>query len=181
MASITATLSTLAAAVAAIAGYSAEHRPISLLHVPGPGARVLVVGSIHGNEAAGIAIVRALERSHPHADLWLVPTLNPDGLARGTRQNAHGIDLNRNFAAGWRPFGPPGSVYAAGPRPFSEPETRVARAIIRRVRPQYTIWYHQHLDLVWAYVRSSHAGRRYAHLDGMRYWHRRLLISDAHQ
>src|SRR3954463_9239855 len=174
MASITATLSTLAAAVAAIAGYSAEHRPISLLHVPGPGARVLVVGSIHGNEAAGIAIVRALERSHPHADLWLVPTLNPDGLARGTRQNAHGIDLNRNFAAGWRPCGPPGSVYAAGPRPFSEPETRGARALFGgrepprpggcggREKPQVTIGSHQHMDIVGAYGRSSAAGRRYA-------------------
>src|SRR3954451_2645509 len=107
MGSITAPLSTLAAAVAAIAGYSAEHRPISLLHVPGPGARVLVVGSIHGNEPAGIAIVRALERWYPNADLWLVPTLTPDGLARGTRQIAHGIDMNRSCAAAWRPFGPP--------------------------------------------------------------------------
>jgi protein MpaA len=179
MASITATLSTLAAAVAAIAGYSAEHRPISLLHVPGPGARVLVVGSIHGNEPAGIAIVRALERSHPHADLWLVPTLNPDGLARGTRQNAHGIDLNRNFAAGWRPFGPPGSVYAAGPRPFSEPETRVARAIVGRVKPQVTIWFHQHMDVVWAYGRSSAAGRRYARATSMRLYHHPWLGGSA--
>src|SRR3954469_21925282 len=131
MASITAMLSTLTAAV--VVGYSAEHRPIEVVHVAGPGARVLVVVCIHGNEPAGIAIVRALERAHPNADLWLVPALNPDGLARGTRQNARGVDLNRNFAAGWRPFGPPGSVYAAGPRPFSEPETRVARAIVGRV------------------------------------------------
>jgi murein peptide amidase A len=177
MASITATLSTLAAAV--VVGHSAQHRPIMLVHVAGPGPRVLVVGCIHGNEPAGIAIVRALERTHPHADLWLVPVLNPDGLARGTRQNAHGVDLNRNFGAGWRPFGPPGSVYAAGPRPFSEPETRVLRRIVDRVRPQYTIWYHQHLDLVWAYGRSSAAGLRYAHLAGMRYAHRPWLAGSA--
>jgi murein peptide amidase A len=177
MASITAMLSTLAAVV--VVGYSAEHRPITLVHVAGPGPRVLVVGCIHGNEPAGIAIVRALERTHPHADLWLVPVLNPDGLARGTRQNAHGIDLNRNFPAGWRPFGPPGSVYAAGTRPFSEPETRVARDLIRRIRPQYTVWYHQHMDLVWAYGRSSKAGRRYAQLAGMRYRHWRWLDGTA--
>src|SRR3954468_17667347 len=146
MASITATLSTLAAAL--VVGYSANDRPIELVHVPGPGPRILVVGCIHGNEPAGIAIVRALERAHPQADLWLVPVPQPDGLARGTRQNAHGVDLNRNFAAGWRPLGPPWSVYAAGPRPFSEPETRSARDLIRRIRPQVTIWYHQHLDLV---------------------------------
>src|SRR4029078_5899448 len=118
-------LATLSVAATAVAGFSAEHRPIELLHVPGAGARVLVVGSIHGNEPAVIAIVRALESSHPHADLWLVPTLNPDGLARGTRQNAHGIDLNRNFPAGWRRFGPPNSVYVAGPRPVSQLATRI--------------------------------------------------------
>jgi protein MpaA len=177
MASITAMLSTLAAVV--VVGHSAEHRPIELVHRAGPGPRVLVVGCIHGNEPAGIAIVRALERTHPDVDLWLIPALNPDGLARSTRQNAHGIDLNRNFPTGWRSFGPPWSVYAAGPRPFSEPETRVARDVIRRVRPQYTIWYHQHLDLVWAYGRSARSGRRYAQLAGMRYRHRRWLDGTA--
>ena len=170
-------LSTLTAAV--VVGYSAEHRPIELVHVAGPGPRILVVGCIHGNEPAGIAIVRALERTHPNADLWLVPVLNPDGLAHGTRQNSHGIDLNRNFPAGWRSFGPPWSVYAAGPHPFSEPETRVARDLIRRIRPQYTVWYHQHMDLVWAYGRSSKAGRRYAQLAGMRYRHWRWLDGTA--
>jgi murein peptide amidase A len=177
MASITATLSTLAAVL--VVGQSAQHRPITLVHVPGPGARVLVVGCIHGDEPGGIAIVRALEQTHPHADLWLVPVLNPDGLAHATRQNAHGIDLNRNFSAGWRPLGRPGSVYAAGPRPFSEPETRVVRAVVRRVRPQYTIWYHQHLDVVWAYGRSSPAGRRYARLARLRYVHRPWLAGSA--
>ena len=174
-------LATLAVAATAVAGFSAEHRPIELLHVPGAGAgaRVLVVGSIHGNEPAGIAIVRALERSHPHADLWLVPTLNPDGFARGTRQNAHGIDLNRNFPAGWRRSGPPDSVHAAGPRPFSEPETRVARAIVARVKPQVTIWFHQHKDVVWAYGRSSAAGRRYARATGMRLYHHPWLAGSA--
>jgi protein MpaA len=181
MASITAMLSTLAvpAAAAVVVGQSVQHRPIEVVHVAGPGPRVLVVGCIHGNEPGGVAVVRALERAHPQEDLWLVPALNPDGLARGTRQNAHGIDLNRNFPAGWRPFGPPWSVFAAGPRPFSEPETRAARDLIRRLRPQITIRYHQHLDLVWAYGRSSAAGRRYARLAGTRYAHRRWLAGSA--
>ena len=154
MASITAMALTLTTAL--VVGHSVRGRPIELVHQPGDGPRILVVGAIHGNETAGIAVVRALERaSHPHADLWLVPSLNPDGVALGTRQNAHGVDLNRNFPAMWQPIGRPGSTYYSGLRPFSEPETRVARDLIRRVHPQATVWFHQHMDLVWAYGRSS--------------------------
>ena len=161
---IGATLSTLA--VSAIVGHSSAGRPIELVHVPGPGPRVLVVGCIHGDECAGMAVVRALRRSHPRADLWLVPTLNPDGLARGTRQNARGIDLNRNFPSGWRPFGPPWSVYSAG-RPALVGAGDARRARPGRARPPAVhVWFHQHLDLVWAYGRSSAAGRRYARLSG---------------
>jgi murein peptide amidase A len=163
MASITAMFATLAAAV--VVGHSVDHRPIELVHVPGPGPRVLVVGCIHGNECAGLAVVRALRRAHPREDLWLVPTLNPDGLADGTRENANGVDLNRDFPS--------------GSHPWSQPESRVARAIVARVRPSFTIWFHQHLDLVWAYGRSSAAGRRYAQLSGLRYYHHRWLSGTA--
>ena len=92
MASITAMLSTLTVAV--VIGHSVQHRPITLVHVAGTGPRILVVGCIHGNEPAGIAIVQALERTHPKADLWLVPVLNPDGLAADTRQNARPSGLS---------------------------------------------------------------------------------------
>jgi protein MpaA len=177
MASITAMLATLATAV--VVGHSVQHRPIDVVHVAGTGPRILVVGCIHGNEPAGIAIVRALERTHPRADLWLVPALNPDGLAAGTRQNAHGVDLNRNFPSLWQRFGRPGSTYYSGPRPFSEPETRAARDLILRIKPRYTVWYHQHMDVVWAYGRSTAAGRLYARLSGMRLLHRSWLAGSA--
>jgi predicted deacylase len=152
MASITGTVTTLLILLT-IVGRSGDGRPIELVHVAGPGPRVLVFGSMHGNEPAGIAVVRALERAHPTADLWLVPDLNPDGHAANTRENAHGADLNRDFVQ------------------FAQPETRVARSVIRRVRPRYTIWFHQHMDLVWAYGRSTAAGRAYARLAGMRFYH----------
>jgi protein MpaA len=163
-----------------VVGHSVQGRPIEAVHLAHPGApRVLVVGCIHGDEPAGIEVVRALAHARTREDLWLVPDLNPDGVAHGTRQNAHGVDLNRNFATRWRPIGRPWDVYYSGLRAFSEPEARVARALIRRVRPQFTIWFHQHRDAVWAFGGSTAAGRRYARLARMRLLHARWLDGTA--
>ena len=134
-------------------GASVQGRPINAVRVGDPAAprKVLVVGSIHGDEPAGRAIVdllRAAAAAPPGAELLLVRNLNPDGLQRHTRQNAHGVDLNRNSSQGRRFLGGPGSRYYAGPRPFSEPETRAIRALILRERPAVTIWYHQPFGLV---------------------------------
>jgi protein MpaA len=178
MASITDMLLTLVIA-AAVVGHSVDGRSIEAVHRPGTGPRVLVVGCIHGDECAGTAVVDALRRLPTRDDLWLVPTMNPDGEAAGTRQNAHGVDLNRNFGARWHRSGRAWSVYYSGPHPFSEPETVAARALILRVRPQLTIWFHQHLDVVWAYGRSTAAGRRYAAASGLPLLHRPWLAGSA--
>jgi murein peptide amidase A len=154
----------------AVIGHSVDGRPLHVVETGTRGEpRILVVGCIHGNECAGMAVIRALRRHTPprHADLWLVPSLNPDGRAAGTRQNAHGVDLNRNFAAGWTRHGAPGSTYYSGPRAFSEPETQAARRLITAVRPKVTIWYHQHMRLVWTSGRSVPAGRQYATMVGL--------------
>jgi murein peptide amidase A len=80
-------------------GRSYEGRPIDLVHVAGPGKRILVVGCVHGNECEGIEVTKLLARSDSTADLWLVHQLNPDGYARRSRTNANGVDLNRDFSA----------------------------------------------------------------------------------
>jgi protein MpaA len=177
MASITAMLLTLVSPL--IVGHSVDGRAIQAFHRAGPGPTVLVVGCVHGDECAGLAALDVLRRLPTRDDLWLVPTLNPDGEARGTRQNAHGVDLNRNFGAMWSPAGRPWSTYYSGPRPFSEPETRAARALILRIRPRLTVWFHQHLDVVWAYGRSTAAGRRYAAVSGLPLLHRPWLAGSA--
>jgi N-acetylmuramoyl-L-alanine amidase len=111
---------------------------------------VLVVGSIHGNETAGHAVVRRLRRFAVPAgvQLWTLMTANPDGVARGTRQNVHGVDLNRNFPYRWRRQGVRFSPFYSGPSPLSEPESRAVRRLVWRIRPHLTIWYHQALRLV---------------------------------
>jgi protein MpaA len=149
-------------------GHSLQGRAIRGVRL-GPAharTRVLVVGSIHGNEPAGRAVVHRLRREQPprNVALWLVVDVNPDGSARGTRQNAHGVDLNRNFPYRWRRAGTPGSQYYSGPRPFSEPETRAIRRLTRRLRPRVSIWYHQPWGHVVLPRRGGRVPRRYARL-----------------
>jgi protein MpaA len=134
-----------------VLGRSVRGRPIEAVERGDPAAsrKVLVFGSIHGDEAAGIGVARSLERAAPRTgDLWIVARLNPDGVASHSRQNARGVDLNRNFPYRWRHTGRRGDPTWSGPRPLSEPETRIARALVGRIRPAVTIWFHQPLGLV---------------------------------
>lgn len=136
-------------------GRSREDRPLRALRLPNPGApRVLCSANIHGVEyiAGRVALGLLhrlsagdpeLTRLHARAELWVIPSINPDGYARTwaaggrgrlaeLRANAAGVDLNRNFP---RPGGAsasrlpgagsdrPGDATYRGPHPLSEPET----------------------------------------------------------
>lgn len=140
---------------AQVLGRSWEGRPIELLRAGDTRSpnRVLVVGCTHGDECAGMAVTAHLVRNGggAAADLWLIPNLNPDGLARDTRGNARGVDLNRDFES------------------FSQRETRVVRNLIERIQPAVTIWFHQPQALVRAWGASRATARRYARLAGEPY------------
>ncbi len=133
-----------------VLGRSHEGRPIRAFRIGNPRSpkRMLVVGCIHGNECAGLAVTQGLvSLLRPLAvDLWVVPQLNPDGVAHRTRGNARGADLNRDFDT------------------FSQRESRIARTLILRLRPDVTIWFHQPQAVVRAWGRSRAAARRYARL-----------------
>jgi murein peptide amidase A len=159
----------LLAATAQIVGQSVQGRRIVAHELGDPSAprKVLVVGCLHGNECAGIAVVDRLRRLGrlDGVDLWLVPDANPDGHAAGARGNAHAVDLNRNFPHRWRRlFGP----FYSGPRPASEPETRALMRLIRRLRPAVTIWFHQRLNMVVLTRGNLGLQRHFARLAGLR-------------
>lgn len=153
-------------------GHSVNDRDLRAIRIGGGNAhrRVLVVGSIHGDERQGHKVIRLLRRKRPDVAvaLWTVKSLNPDGAKAGVRVNARGVDLNRNFPYRWRATEPPGSGYYQGPRPHSEPETRAAMRLIGRMRPRVTIWLHQPWNQVLMPCRGrARAERLYARVARM--------------
>jgi murein peptide amidase A len=149
-------------------GRSVHGRSIRLTDLGRPGSHpvVLVVGCIHGKECAGEAVTRRLrEGTVPlRGRLLVVDDLDPDGHARGSRLNARGVDLNRNFPSEWRRRGAPFDLEYPGPTPSSE--TRIAERLIRQERPDVTIWFHQPQHVVRAWGQSVSVARRYARLAG---------------
>jgi N-acetylmuramoyl-L-alanine amidase len=143
-----------------VLGHSVEGRAIEARRIGDPQAdrTALVVGNIHGDERAGTAVTRRLLRSFRDVeglDLWVVRTVNPDGLKLHTRRNARGVDLNRNFGYRWQGGVPASSGYYPGPGPWSEPESRVVRRFAGRIRPDVSIWYHQPWGQVLAPCRGD--------------------------
>lgn len=108
----------------------------------GPG-ETLIIGGMHGDEAAGPAILRRLlkELDNPGPDFGpfcVIPELNPDGCARNIRYNARGVDLNRNFPYGWDAC----SSEPAGAFPLSEPEARALHDTLLKRKPLRVICLH---------------------------------------
>jgi protein MpaA len=117
-----------------ICGFSVENRPIEAFG-DGP---LLVFGAIHGDEPESAELCRRFLRE----GVVVVPVVNPDGLERRSKDNARGVDLNRNFPArNWSPEHPAG--YFPGAAPLSEPETAALAQLIEERRPKAIIAVHQ--------------------------------------
>lgn len=75
--------------------------PFRAWHRPGGGRRIYLSAGIHGDEPAGplavMEILRATWFAKSDADWTICPALNPHGLRAGIRENAGGIDLNRDY------------------------------------------------------------------------------------
>jgi protein MpaA len=143
----TSALSGLAARPAVVSsrilGDSVNSHPIRAYELGNPKAPVTVValGAIHGNETGGTTILTDLRDGARvrGVHLWIIPRANPDGVLRDDRHNAHGVDLNRNFATRWAPLT---GWYYSGPRPWSEPETRALRRFLNDINPDYVVSFH---------------------------------------
>lgn len=124
-----------------IVGTSVQGRPIRALTVGRGPRKVLFIGGIHGDEAEGAFTTAQLPTAFEAADLADRVTLtvledaNPDGRLAGTRTNANGVDVNRNF---------PASNYdpSNGGEPLSQPESRAVKDVVEQVEPDLIIVAH---------------------------------------
>lgn len=122
---------------------------------------VVLMAAMHGNESAPSQILRALVDGLPVValDLWVIPTYNPDGVAAGTRKNANGVDLNRNFPHDWKDLD---GNYESGSGPASEPETQAVMDFLEKVDPDAILSFHQPLTGVDTDTKNRRLARRVA-------------------
>lgn len=140
----------------------------------------LIVAGLHGEEPETTVILSRALRCLPEQPRHTACVLaaNPDGLALGTRGNARGVDLNRNFpAANWQPH-PVGVRWhvdepeidpvpiRTGDAPASEPETAALIALIERLAPRRVIGLHAPLACIDDPGRTT-AGRWLAERAGL--------------
>lgn len=159
-----------------VLGKSVDGREIRALRFGRGPEAVVLYGGIHGGyEWNTVALAQSLvgffeaepEEVPAGVSLYIIPCLNPDGLAAVSKEgalkegppldasdlkgvetsigrfNARGVDLNRNWDARWEPTSQWRSVEVdAGSRPFSEPETRALRDFVLSLKPAVVVSFH---------------------------------------
>jgi len=133
--------------------------PLEVWRPSGP-CRLLIHAGIHGEEPeTTFALSRALRQlSEPSPHCAAVLAVNPDGLIRGTRGNARGVELNRNFPTkDWQPEpvahrstleDPRDVLLSPGSHPGSEPETQALMGLIGELAPRNVIALHAPLACI---------------------------------
>ena len=149
-------------------GTSVQGRPIVAWRLGDPTStkKVVIMAGMHGDEPGPSRILYRLRDGRPirGADIWVIPDYNPDGRVRHTRQNARGVDLNRNWPRNWAHLT---GATDSGSGPASEPETKAVMAFLQEVQPRWIISFHQPLrgigragDKGRALVQRLHRGLR---------------------
>jgi murein peptide amidase A len=128
-------------------GYSPLELPIPAYRFNNGGAKVLILGGVHGDEIEGViashGLLAEFSKGFPYKlDLTLVPAFNIDGVLHRSRTNSRGVDLNRNLPTkDWSPVIKT-PRYHPGPYANSEPENRALAQFIEIENPQFLLSLH---------------------------------------
>jgi protein MpaA len=154
-------------------GMSVEGVPLTVFLPETGRAELVILAAIHGDESETTVVVSEALRCLPRGELQAAVILcgNPDGMLRGTRGNARGVDLNRNFpTSNWsaapvcyksRANDARDIALSPGPQAASEPETTALLALIARLKPRAVVSLHSALACVDD-SGASHLGRQLA-------------------
>lgn len=141
-------------------GESVDGLPLTVYLPDSGNAEIVILASIHGDEAETTVVVSEALRCLPAGELQSAVILcgNPDGLLRGTRGNARGVDLNRNFpTTNWNPDPVHYKTRAndardialsPGSAPASEPETVALLSLLEKLRPRAVVTLHAALACI---------------------------------
>ena len=154
-------------------GESVDGRPIKSVTI-GRGENItLILGAFHGDEPLSADITYKLAEylarnynDDQSVKVVVVPVVNPDGLAKKTRTNSNGVDINRNFPTkNWSPKYRK-KRYCPGPAPGSEPETLTIIDLIEKFHPRQIISIHEPLKMVNFDGPAEHLANKMARLNG---------------
>jgi Predicted deacylase len=135
--------------------YSIQGREIPFYVFNNGEPTALVIGGIHGDELCGVELARGLVNqlaSSGAADMKgrvvIIPLANPDGFIAGTRVNARGVDINRNFPTKDFRQGEFSKNCDPGSRAASEPETGAILQLASQFKPKLILTFHADLGCV---------------------------------
>ncbi len=186
-------------------GMSAQGRPITVVQIGSGSRKLVVVGNAHGGPEANthwltLELIDYFtanpQEVPPDVRLYLIATMNPDGLALGSRFDAAGVDLNRNMNSNldacaendWQTtvFGAYGVVSdTGGPYADSQLENRLLQAFL--LDASGAIFLHSNAGLVFPaycdHTPSIDMARTYAAASGYaynRYWVNYMITGGMH-
>lgn len=130
-------------------GASLQNKPIHLVKWGNGSTKILLWGGMHGNEPTATATLCDLCNYLQHHDyqeeaeklsekitIYFIPMVNPDGVQKYTRENAQGIDLNRDFLN------------------MESPEAQVLKKIALAIQPKFGFNLHNQ-ETLWS---AGHKG-----------------------
>ena len=131
---------------------SVQNRDVELLEFASTekAKTVLIIGVFHGDEPQGETLIRKFleeRKTECKNRLLIIPCLNPDGKILNTRQNANGVDLNRNFPTKNYEV-VDDEHYFGGKKPASEPETQFMINVLEKYKIDFILSLHTPYKIV---------------------------------